>query len=406
MIYGLLGKTLRHSYSKPIHERMGGYTYDLYETSEEGLEALLRRSDLGGFNVTIPYKQTVIPFCDRLTDTARKIGSVNTVYRDGEGRLVGDNTDYFGFSYLARRAGISFAGRRVVILGSGGTSLTARRVAADEGAREIVVVSRTGENNYENLSRHRDAEILINTTPVGMYPSNGGLLVRPEQFPRCRGVLDVIYNPLKTGLILLAEEAGIPASGGLPMLVAQAAPAVERFCGRHVTEETIEETLETLTREMRNIVLVGMPGCGKTTLGEMVARETGRPFLDTDRMVEEEAGCSIPEIFAARGEAAFRELEARAAAEAGKRSGCVIATGGGILLREENRRALRQNSRVVFLERALDQLPASGRPLSQSRGVEELYAARLPLYRACSDVTIDNNGAAAETAARIREACL
>ncbi len=403
MIYGLLGKTLRHSYSKLIHERMGGYAYDLYETPEEGLEGLIRRPDMGGFNVTIPYKQTVIPFCDVLTPAAQAIGSVNTLYHDENGRLVGDNTDYFGFSYMARRAGISFAGRKVVILGSGGTSLTARRVAADEGAREIVIVSRSGPDNYENLSRHADAEILINTTPVGMYPHNEGKLVDLSQFPTCRGVLDVIYNPLATNLILSARDAGIPASGGLPMLVAQAAPAVERFSGKAVPASVIEETLEALTREVRNIVLVGMPGSGKSSIGRLAAELSGRAFRDTDEMVEAAAGCTIPALFAARGEAAFRELEARAVAEAARERGCVIATGGGAVLREENRRALRQNSRIVFLRRELSLLPASGRPISQTRRIEDIYRERLPLYTGVSDAAVDNDAAPEVVAARVLE---
>lgn len=403
MIYGLLGKTLRHSYSKIIHERMADYTYDLYETPEEGLEALIRRPDMGGFNVTIPYKQTVIPFCDELTPAARAIGSVNTLYHDAAGRLIGDNTDYFGFSYMARRAGISFAGRKVVIFGSGGTSLTARRVAADEGAREVVIVSRSGENNYDNLDRHADAEILINTTPVGMYPKNEGALIDIALFPQCCGVLDVIYNPLKTNLILAAEDAGIPATGGLPMLVAQAAPAVERFSGRAIREAVIEETLDTLTREVRNLVLVGMPGCGKSSIGRLAAERAGRAFYDTDDMVVEMAGCSIPEIFAAQGETAFRDLEAKAVAQAARERGGVIATGGGVLLREENRRALRQNSRIVYLDRALDALPTDGRPISQTRKLEDIYRERLPLFTGVSDVTVVNDAAPEVVAARVLE---
>lgn len=403
MIYGLLGKTLRHSYSKIIHERMADYTYDLYETPEEGLEALIRRPDMGGFNVTIPYKQTVIPFCDELTPAARAIGSVNTLYHDAAGRLIGDNTDYFGFSYMARRAGISFAGRKVVIFGSGGTSLTARRVAADEGAREVVIVSRSGENNYDNLDRHADAEILINTTPVGMYPKNEGALIDIARFPQCCGVLDVIYNPLKTNLILSAEDAGIPATGGLPMLVAQAAPAVERFSGRTISEAVIEETLDTLTREVRNLVLVGMPGCGKSSIGRLAAERAGRAFYDTDDLVVEMAGCSIPEIFAAQGEAAFRDLEAKAVAQAARERGGVIATGGGVLLREENRRALRQNSRIVYLDRALDALPTDGRPISQTRKLEDIYRERLPLFTGVSDVTVANDAAPEAVAARVLE---
>lgn len=403
MIYGLLGKTLRHSYSKIIHERMADYTYDLYETPEEGLEALIRRPDMGGFNVTIPYKQTVIPFCDELTPAARAIGSVNTLYHDAAGRLIGDNTDYFGFSYMARRAGISFAGRKVVIFGSGGTSLTARRVAADEGAREVVIVSRSGENNYDNLDRHADAEILINTTPVGMYPKNEGVLIDIARFPQCCGVLDVIYNPLKTNLILAAEDAGIPATGGLPMLVAQAAPAVERFSGRVISEAVIEETLDTLTREVRNLVLVGMPGCGKSSIGRLAAERAGRAFYDTDDMVVEMAGCSIPEIFAAQGETAFRDLETKAVAQAARERGGVIATGGGVLLREENRRALRQNSRIVYLDRALDALPTDGRPISQTRKLEDIYRERLPLFTGVSDVTVVNDAAPEVVAARVLE---
>ena len=300
-VYGLLGRRLGHSWSVPIHAALGCEGYRLIELEPDALASFLARPDIGGLNVTIPYKRDVMPLCDAIDPAAEAIGSVNTIVRGADGKLTGYNTDIDGFLYMARRAGISLAGRKVVILGSGGASLTARAAARREGAREIIVISRSGPDNYENLSRHADAEILVNTTPVGMYPGNGAAPVDLDAFPHLTGVLDVIYNPRRTALLLQGSARGIPCSDGLPMLVAQAKRAEELFTGRPIPDSENERILSQLRREMTSIVLIGMPGSGKTTVGEALARLTGREAIDLDARIEEAAGCSIPEIFAAGG---------------------------------------------------------------------------------------------------------
>ena len=307
-----------------------------------------------------------------------------------------------GFLYMARRAGVSFAGKKVIILGTGGTSGTASYGAKREGAREVVLVSRQGENNYENLYRHRDGEILVNTTPVGMFPRNGEAPLSLAEFPDLSGVLDVIYNPLRTRIILDAEERGIPCSGGLAMLVRQAHGAAELFTGHEIPEERVEAALETVSRRVENIVLIGMAGCGKTAVGRLVSQALGRTFVDTDALVEREAGMSIPQIFETQGEAAFRKQEAEAVFQASRMSGAVIATGGGAVLDPENRRALRQNGRVFFLQRPVKDLPREGRPLSmRAPDLEALYEERLPIYLDCCDSLIHNRGSLQEAANEI-----
>ncbi len=278
---GLIGLPLGHSFSPRIHAALADYAYELREVKAEELAPFLAARAFRGVNVTIPYKKAVIPLLDALSPGAAEIGSVNTVVNEG-GKLTGYNTDVDGFLYLARRTGVPFEGRKVLILGSGGTSLTARAAAKREGAREIVTVSRRGPVTYESLAAHRDAEVIVNTTPVGMYPNNGEKLLSLADFPECRGVLDVIYNPLRTPLILEAEAEGIPASGGLPMLVGQAAEAARLFAGRVLSETQVEAAVSTLERELTNVVLVGMPGSGKSSVGRAAAELLGRPFLDTD----------------------------------------------------------------------------------------------------------------------------
>lgn len=391
--FGLLGKTLGHSYSPLIHSQLGDYDYRLYEKGEEELAEFLARPDLGGLNVTIPYKQTVMSWCDALSPAASAIGCVNTLIF-GEGPrggtfIYGHNTDYDGFVYLARRTGVSFPGRKVLILGSGGTSLTAAYAARQLGAAQVVRVSRRGQDNYESLSRHRDAEIIVNTTPVGMFPHNEGRLIDLADFPACQGLLDVIYNPLRSNLVLAARERGIPAAGGLAMLVAQAVAAAGLFTGQAPKGEKTEEILAGLTASVENIALIGMPGCGKTRVGQALRELTGRPLLDTDEMVEKEAGRTIPRIFEEEGEAGFRARERAAVARAARERGAVIATGGGAALAEENRLALAQNSRIYFLERELGLLATAGRPLSKD--LEALYARRLPVYQAAAGLAIAND---------------
>lgn len=402
MKYGLIGGKLGHSHSPAIHAMLGAYEYALYPLAPEELAGFLRREDIGGLNVTIPYKLAVLPYCDSLTEIARRIGSVNTLLYDKERRITGDNTDYDGLLYLFAQAGISLAGKKALILGSGGASRTAAVAAKDAGAEEVVVISRNGADNYENIGRHADAGVLVNCTPVGMYPEAAQSPVSLELFPKLSGVVDLIYNPLRTRLILEAAQRGIPCAGGLSMLVAQAHAAAVGFTGQVIPRERIGEILSAFTGRLENIVLTGMPGAGKTSIGRMVAAETGRPFFDTDAMVEQKAGKTIPELFREQGEAGFRAREREAIAEAAREGGRVISIGGGAPLFAENRAALKQNGRVFFLERALDKLPAEGRPLSVD--LPALYEKRAPVYRAFADVVIRNDGEAEHAAQAILDA--
>ena len=405
-IYGLLGRKLGHSWSPPIHAALGCEGYRLIELEPEELGNFLSRPDIGGLNVTIPYKRDVMPFCDVIDETAKAIGSVNTLVRRSDGKLYAWNTDAAGFRWMAERAGISLADKKVVILGSGGASLTAQAVSRAMGAREVIVVSRSGEDNYETLSRHADAEIIVNTTPVGMYPAVGASPVDLTVFPRCEGVLDVIYNPRRTALLLQAEELGIPCSDGLPMLVAQAKAAEEHFFEKTIPNSENERILAMLRQEMTNIVLIGMPGCGKSTLGLALAELTGRESIDLDQRVVEKAGCPIPQIFAEQGEPAFRDLEREVTAEIGKLSGKIILTGGGVVKDRRNYAPLHQNGRIYHLMRDLSVLPTDGRPISQSTDLTVLWREREPLYTAFRDAVIDNNGPVEETAAAIwRDFC-
>jgi shikimate dehydrogenase len=400
-----LGRKLGHSWSAPIHHALGCESYRLIELEPEELSSFLSRDNIGGLNVTIPYKRDVMAFCDVLDPLAEAIGSVNTIVcRDG--KLYGFNTDAAGLIFMARRAGISFSGKKVAILGSGGASLTARAVAAAEGAREILVVSRSGKVNYETLSQHCDIEIIINATPVGMFPHNGRSPVDLTQFPNCCGVLDLIYNPRRTALLQQAQALNIPCSDGLPMLVAQAVAAEEHFFRKHIPAEKTEEILSRLRQDMTNIVLIGMPGSGKTTVGDILAALTGREALDVDREIVRRTGRSIPEIFQTDGEAVFRALEHQITAELGAMTGKIILTGGGVVKDPENYAPLHQNGRIYHLWRELDLLSADGRPLSQRSGSAALWAERKPLYEAFRDVLIDNHGPAEETAAAIwRDFC-
>ena len=402
MEYGLLGEKLGHSFSPQIHRDLAGYDYQLLPTPPEAVEDLFARRAFQGLNVTIPYKRTVMPLCDEIDPRAAAIGAVNTVVNQN-GRLTGYNTDIDGFLYMARRAGVDMAGKKVVILGSGGTSRTARAAAGELGAREIVTVSRHGEDNYQNLSRHADAQVLVNTTPVGMYPNWGQSPVSLESFPALEGVLDVVYNPLRTALLLQAEERGLPRSCGLPMLVAQAKRAAELFTGQNIDDSRAEAVLHGLRGQLTNIVLIGMPGCGKTTVGRALAGKLGRTFVDLDEEIVRRAGMSIPEIFAREGEAGFRERESALVREFGERTGLVVSTGGGVVTRRENYIPLKQNGLLLHLRRDPAALPTDGRPLSQATAPEELWRRRAPLYAAFADGEIDNNGTLAGTLEQIEK---
>ena len=405
-IYGLLGRRLGHSWSAPIHAALGCADYRLIELEPEELGAFLAREDIGGLNVTIPYKRDVMPYCDILDSMAAAIGSVNTLVRRADGRLYGYNTDAAGFCFMARRAGIAFAGKKVLVLGSGGASRTAVACAKDLGAREVVVISRTGENNYANLDRHADADVVVNATPVGMYPYNGAAAVGLTAFPACAGVLDLIYNPRRTALLLQAEALGIRCSDGLPMLVAQAKAAEERFFDKPIAESENERILAQLRREMTNLVLIGMPGSGKSAVGAALAALTGREAIDIDARIVQRTGRSIPDIFAADGEAAFRALEREVTAECGAESGKLLITGGGAVKTPENYAALHQNGRIYQLFRPLELLPTDGRPLSQGKDLAALWAERAPLYERFRDAAADNSGTVEETAQTIwRDFC-
>ena len=401
---GLLGKALGHSYSPQIHAQLGDYSYELFEKQPEELENFLRHGEFDALNVTIPYKKAVLPYCAALSDAVKAIGSANTLVRQPDGTLFADNTDAFGFSCIADECGVDIAGKKALVFGSGGASVTAQYVLKTRGAREVLVISRSGEHNYENLDKNADAEILVNTTPLGMYPNNGASPVDLTRFPRCEAVLDVVYNPARTALLLQAEALGIPHAGGLLMLVAQAKRASELFTGSAIADTRIGEIYRTLAVQMQNIVLVGMPGCGKSSIGTLLAEKLDRPFLDADAEIEKAAGMPIPEFFRLHGEDAFRDLESRVLSSLGKRSGAVIATGGGAVLREENYAALHQNGTIVWLTRDLARLPIDGRPVSQATSLDALFAARKTRYERFADHIIDNNGAPDATVRAILEA--
>ena len=399
---GLLGRKLGHSYSPAIHAQLGDYSYGLFEKEPEELQDFLTGDHFDGINVTIPYKKAVVPYCDALSPTARRLGSVNTLVRRADGTLYGDNTDYDGFAALVRRSGKDMTDCKALVLGSGGASVTVCAVLEAMGA-QAVVISRSGENNYDNLHRHADAAIIVNTTPVGMYPNNGETPVDLALFPQCRAVYDLIYNPARTALMLQAEALGIPAYGGLHMLVAQAKRAAELFTGTAMDDGVIDTIRASLERKMQNIVLIGMPGCGKSSVAAALGEALGREVCDSDALIEELAGMPIPEIFSTQGEAAFRALETEAIAQLSRRSGIILATGGGCVTREENYPLLHQNGVLFWLQRDIDRLPTVGRPLSQSGKLQAMYEQRAPLYARFADHCIDNNGTPEDTVAQIKE---
>ena len=333
---GLLGQKPSHSYSPAIHSMLGDYEYKLYETEPENVETFLRKGDFDALNVTIPYKKCAATLCDELSETARAIGSVNTIVRRADGTLYGDNTDIYGFEELLRRAVFSPRAKKVLVLGSGGASAAVVYALEKQQAREIVVVSRDGKDNYSNLSRHTDAELIVNTTPVGMYPNTGVSPVDLSRFPKLEAALDVVYNPARTKFLLEAERLGLKRENGLLMLVAQAKKSCEDFLGEPIADERIGAITKALTAQMQNVILIGMPGSGKTTIGTRLAAQLGRTFLDADTVLEQKAGIPIPEIFRLEGEEGFRQRETAVLTELGKHSGLVIATGGGCVTKSEN----------------------------------------------------------------------
>jgi shikimate dehydrogenase len=401
MRYGLLGEKLGHSYSPFIYRELGIDDYRLFEVAPDKVEPFLRGGDLAGLNVTIPYKKRVLPFCDSLADIARRLGNVNLLGFDDQGRIHGDNADYGGFLYLIRRAGVDPAGKKVLVLGSGGAAQTVILACRDSGARQVVMVSRSGADNYGNIRRHADAQVLVNATPAGMYPQVEETPLGLDVFTSLEAVVDLIYNPLRTKLLLEARKRHIPCACGLPMLVEQGRLAAETFLRRRIPTEKSGQIHAALLRAMENIVLVGMPGCGKSSVAEIVAGERGRKKCDTDEMVKEESGRSPADIIEGDGERAFRRVEGEILRRVARESGLVIATGGGAILDEANRTALRQNGRVYWLDRPLADLALQGRPLSKD--LDRLYRQRGPIYQEVADARIDASQGLPEVAQAVME---
>lgn len=399
--FGLLGERLAHSFSPAIHRQLGDYDYQLVELPPEQVGPFLCQGQFRGLNVTIPYKKIAMGFCSQLSPAAQRIGSVNTIIKGPDGTLYGDNTDYDGFLYLLRSAGAQIRGKKALVLGSGGASLTVHAVLSNLSVGQTVGISRRGPDNYENLERHQDAEVIVNATPVGMYPEVEASPVDLARFPHCGQVFDLIYNPSRTRLLLEGARRGMLCANGLGMLVAQAKAAAERFLGQTIPDSRVAEITARIEGQTRNLLLIGMPGCGKTTVGQALARRLGRPLEDIDQHIAAVSGCSIPEIFAREGEEGFRNKEHQALCQIAKQSGQVIACGGGIVTRRENWDPIRQNSTVIYLRRDLELLPTDGRPVSQAHSLEELYQQRAPLYRQLADLTVDNRGTVEETAEEI-----
>lgn len=408
MKYGLLGEKLGHSFSKEIHARLADYEYELRELNAEELDALFRKKDFEAVNVTIPYKQTVIPYLDEISERAKTIGAVNAVV-NRSGKLFGDNTDFAGMRALALHAGADMKNKKVLVLGTGGTSKTARAVAKDLGAREVLRVSRTKKEDavtYEEAAeKHSDAQIIINTTPVGMFPKTNASPIALSAFTKLEAVLDAIFNPLRTELVLTAQERGITASGGLYMLVAQAVYASALFLNKEADEKKTDEVYKEILNEKRNIFLIGMPSSGKSSVGKKLAEMAGKEFEDTDEMLVKRFGEPIADYIRKNGEKAFRDAESEVIAEAAKERGKMIATGGGAILRKENVREMKRNGVTVFLDRDLSLLTAtSDRPLSSTKeALERLYNERFPIYEKAADVTVKSNDEIGAVAQAVRK---
>ena len=403
MMYGLIGEKLSHSYSQTIHELFGNKNYILKEVAKNDLDYFLLKRDFMGINVTIPYKKEVIKHLSYISDEAKKIGSVNAIVNKN-GKLYGYNTDYYGFLTMSQMANISFNGKKVLILGSGGTCLTAKAVASDCGASKIVVVSREGEDNYDNIYKHYDSDIVINTTPVGMYPQTDVSPLNLSTFKGICGVIDVIYNPTMTKLLYQANEMNIPNTNGLSMLVFQALMAHNLFFDTNVGVTQAKRVLNKLEFDTKNIVLVGMPGSGKSTVAKLIGQMTGREVIDTDLEIEKQYNLTIPQIFERFSQQDFRQTESRCIMELCKQKSKVIATGGGAVINTDNIRYMRQNSTVVFVKRDISRLATVGRPLSKStQELEKMYQIRLPMYKKASDFEVDINENPEKCAKQIME---
>lgn len=403
MLCGLLGRKLGHSYSPQIHALLGDYEYRLFEQEPDTIESFLRNENFTGLNITIPYKKAIASLCDTLSPVAKRLGAVNTVIKDQTGKITGHNTDYFGFLSMVKNSRLNLAGKKVLILGSGGASATVVAVTEDLGGIPVVI-SRSGENNYENLHIHKDAAVLVNATPVGMYPNSGVSPVDLDILPHLEGVLDLIYNPARTKVLLDAKDRNLVTMNGLYMLVAQAKESAEWFTGTTIDDGVIQQIYDNLRFSMENILLVGMPGSGKSTLGKILAQQLSRPYIDTDIEIEKLVQKSISEIFKEQGESGFRRLETQVLTSQCQKSGAIISTGGGCVTVSGNIPILRQNSVVVWVKRNLKLLPTEGRPLSLTADLQKMYEARGPLYLHCADLQADNNGSAEATAKQIIDA--
>lgn len=408
MRYGVIGEHLKHSFSKEIHAQIGDYEYEIKEIERKDLEAFMMARDFLGINVTIPYKQDVIPYLDYVDPSALEIGAVNTVVNRG-GKLYGYNTDYSGMKALAEVIGLEPRGKKVLVIGTGGTSKTATRVLKDAGASKIIYVSDKKQPyacTYDEIYKdHTDIDIIFNTSPVGMYPKNDGIPLDISRFPRLCGVLDVVYNPIRTNLVSEAEKGGIRAQGGLYMLSAQAVYAYEHFTGKTVDKSLCDSVFKTVLKSKNNIILIGMPSSGKTTVGKILAEMTGKEFFDTDEAIVKRVGMDIASYFEQNGEGAFREIEAEVIKEASLKNGLIISTGGGAILREESVRRLKQNGSLYFLDRSLELLmPTEDRPLGNSKeAIKKRYEERYSIYLSSCDVRVDGDKTPLDVARAIYE---
>ena len=400
MKYGLIAERLGHSFSKIIHARLADYEYELCELTPSEVDGFIKAREFSAINVTIPYKEKVIPYLDFISEQAQMIGAVNTIVNKN-GKLFGYNTDFFGMTALIEKIGVDIREKKVLILGTGGTSKTSCAVCKSLGAKSIYIVSRSEKNgaityaqSYEN---HSDADVIINTTPLGMYPNIDGMPIDISKFPNLSGVIDAIYNPLRTRLVSEAKKRGILADGGLYMLVMQAVAACELFLDKKLSSGIGQRVYDEILSDKENIVLIGMPGSGKSTIGRLIAEKTGRAFYDLDDEIVKCSGRDIPEIFRSEGEKVFRDIESRVLSERlASLGGAVIATGGGAVLRSENVDALKLNGRLYFLDRPLCQLlPTPDRPTASSKeAIEARYRERLPIYKKVADVALATDGIA------------
>ena len=396
MKYGLIGEKLSHSFSKEVHGKIATYDYELKEIAKEDLKGFILSKDFLGLNVTIPYKSQVIPFLDEISSSAKKIGAVNTIVNKN-GKLIGYNTDYDGAKLLIQKNGVSLKNKSVYILGSGGASKTLSVVAKDLGAKEVFTVSRKGENGIDYaklIEQAQNVQVLINATPVGTYPNITDYPINAKTFTNLKAVIDLIYNPLNTELVLSAKEMGVKASGGLYMLVAQAIYAYSYFFDTTFEQKSIDKIYGELLKEKQNVVLTGMPSCGKSTIGKALAKKLASEFIDTDEEITKKYGKTPKDIILSYGEEKFRELESEIISELSKKTGLIIATGGGAVLRDENVKNLKRNGKIFYLEKDVNSLITSDdRPLTSSKeDLLKIYEKRKDIYILSADEIIDANG--------------